>query len=310
MPTASNRWISLVLTCAGLALFSSGCASEAESQVVVEPGGPGAPAETVQVRTTSGSASTLLATAKARNAAAVQQAAADDVRVRPTSDGRSFWLEYVPAACQGAARASDPCPVLVSLHGHDGWAYQDYAAWRPFLQDHPYRLVSLQWWFGSGEAPSSYYADREMYPQVERALRMLHAERGQVVLHGFSRGSTHTYGLAALDHARGSDWFGAVISNAGRMYDDLPENAAITRGELGSAPFAGIDWAFFCADGDRESPGDACEHMAASERWVVAQGATSLGIVRDSTGEHGGMHRHAANADVILDRIDAALAST
>ncbi len=105
-------------------------------------------------------------------------------QILPMPDGRSFYLFSQPAP--GA-------PIIVTLHGHASWAYDEYYLWHEAATKHGYGILAVQWWFGKGEEISDYYTAEALYPMLETIFHDLGIAPGRVVFHGFSRGSAMSY---------------------------------------------------------------------------------------------------------------------
>ena len=58
----------------------------------------------------------------------------------PTSDGRSFIVWWQPDNFNPATDT-----VLVSLHGHGGWATKDFQVWHSHLKNRGYAFMAVQW---------------------------------------------------------------------------------------------------------------------------------------------------------------------
>lgn len=244
----------------------------------------------------------LLAQAQAANLERYQFAIEHGAQFVPTSDGRSFYLWWIPPGFDQAARR----PVIVTLHGHASWALDGFYLWQPYAAQRGYAILALQWWFGGGETTADYYQPVQMYPLLTTALTDYHVQPGQAVLHGFSRGSTNTYALAALDrpHAQA---FGLIISNSGGAAADYPPNAEILQGRQGPQPFQGAHWVMYCGEKDPNPERDGCPAMRAARDFVTQYGATVELLIDDPAGDHGGFHRNADNVNAALDVADRVL---
>src|SRR5262245_26725890 len=93
--------------------------------------------------------------------------AARPAEVKPTADGRSFWVI--------SAAEERPTQWIVSVHGAGkparGFAVDDLAVWRPHLKDRRIGLLCLQWWLGTGDKASDFYSPREIYREIEARLQ-------------------------------------------------------------------------------------------------------------------------------------------
>lgn len=216
-----------------------------------------------------------------------------------TSDGKSFYVLWTPKGFDQAQLR----PMIVTLHGHASWAFDEFFIWQPYAEQRGYGILALQWWFGGGEAINDYYLPREMYPLFEQVLRNQAIEPGKVLFHGFSRGSANSYALTALDRQK-SRFFGLTVSNAGGAAKDFPPNAAIINNEFGAMPFKGAHWVLYCGGKDPNPERDGCVGMQAASKFVISYGAIVDLFIEDPTGDHGGFHRNPANVNKALDVFD------
>jgi hypothetical protein len=139
---------------------------------------------------------------------------ADAARLKPeiraTSDGKSYVLIW-----KGSA---SPKRWIASLHGAGrparGFATDDLVVWHPHIKDRSVGLVCLQWWLGAGDGLRDFYTPDQIYRELDRLLESLGAKNGDVMLHGFSRGSANSYTVAALDAGRGKKYFSPLATSA------------------------------------------------------------------------------------------------
>ncbi len=234
--------------------------------------------------------SPVLARARAAVPDAVAAAEQAGARVIPADRG-AFTLAWEP-----------PTPAertLVSLHGHAGWAHEDLRVWLPHARKHGFRLLAVQWWVGTRDETPDYLDPDALYRTIDDALRQVGARPGAVLLHGFSRGATLTYALAAMDPRHGR-WFGAVVANAGGAHLDFPPTAQVDRGRYGPRPYAGQDWVLFCGGRDPDPKLNGCPAMRTTERWIEEKGATAT-LLADEAADHGGFHRNPDNVRRALE---------
>lgn len=218
-------------------------------------------------------------------------------QILPTDDGKSFYVLWLPPNSDPA----NPPPMIVTLHGHGSWAFDEFFLWHSYAAERGYGILALQWWFGQGETASDYYTPEEMYSIFESVLSANHVQPQTVLFHGFSRASANTYGLTALDRASGNDYFLLTISNAGRAADDYPINQSIEQGVYGSQPFANTHWFMVCGMNDPNPDRDGCPAMRSTRDWVTQFGGSVDLLIEDPNGDHGAFHRNPDNVDAALD---------
>jgi len=239
----------------------------------------------------------LLQQAQTADPERYQFAVEKGAQILPTTDGKSFYVLWLP---EGSDPSSPP-PMIVTLHGHGSWAFDGFFLWHPYAAERGYGILALQWWFGGGEDVTDYYLPNEMYPLIGNILRANRVQPQTVLLHGFSRGSTNTYGLTALDRASGNIFFLLTISNAGGAARDFPINQSIDQGEFGSQPFADTHWVMVCGMKDPNPDRDGCPAMRATRDWVTQYGGTVDLLIEDPNGDHGAFHRNPDNVNAALD---------
>lgn len=250
------------------------------------------------------SAYRLLQQARASSPERARYAEEAGATARFTDDGRSFLLLWLPRW----ARSPADVPMIVTLHGHGSWAYDELFLWRDAAERRGYGVLALQWWFGRGESPADYYEPREVYPLLERLLRGAGVPAGRTLLHGFSRGSANLYGVVALDRTAGSRLFALAVANAGGASSDFPVNAEVDRGVFGPAPFAGSRWVTACGARDPNPDRDGCPAMRRTGDWIRRLGGTVELAIEDPDGGHGAFHRNPANVESALDAFARLLA--
>ena len=234
----------------------------------------------------------LLAQAKEADQQKYQEFVAHGGKIVETEDGRSFYLLLSP---------SPDAPIVVSLHGHDAWAFDDYSAWAKELSQKGYGLLALQWWFGQGNSPRDYYSPQELYRLLEQALRKEGLTGRKLLLHGFSRRAANIYGVVALDRRTGNNFFPVIIANSGQAATDFPINQDIDRGKFGSSAFAGTHWVLFCGGKDPNPDQSGCAGMARTKTWIEDKGGRVDLFINDPTAGHGGFHRNPQNVAKALN---------
>ncbi len=236
------------------------------------------------------------------NPARYQQALRQGAQILVTPDLRSFYVIWLPDGMTPATARG----MIVTLHGHSSWATDEFILWQPYAARRGFGIIALQWWFGGGDHNSEYYAPDEMSPLIETILRDQGVRQGTVLLHGFSRGSTNTYALTAMDRA-GSGFIRMTVANAGGATVDYPPTMAVTNGAYGPAPFAGTRWVLFCGGKDPHPERDGCPAMARTQRWLVQLGGRIQRTIEDPASGHGGFHRNPVNIEAALDAFDRLL---
>ena len=180
----------------------------------------------------------LIEKAKQQRMPRVRYALENGAEVGLTSDGKSFYLLWFPEGYS----AQNPPPMVATMHGHDGWAFEDFYVWHRFLKERGYGLLAIQWWLGEGEGTNDYLKPNEIYRTFDEVFRKLGVKPGTAMLHGFSRGSANIYPVAALDRSTGNNYFSLFIANAGRANSNYPPVHEIEQRRFGTQPFAGTHW--------------------------------------------------------------------
>lgn len=239
----------------------------------------------------------LVQQAKAANPERYQYALEQSAQILPTSDGKSFYVLWLPEGSD----PSNPPPMIVTLHGHDSWAFDEFFLWHSYAAERGYGIIALQWWFGGGETNSDYYQPREIYNVFDTALREQKIKAGTVLFHGFSRGSANSYGVTALDRDSKNNYFALTISNSGKAESDFPINGEIAQGKFGAKPFANTHWVMVCGMKDPFPDLTGCPAMRETRDWVTQYGGTVDLLIEDPNGDHGAFHRNPDNVNAALD---------
>ncbi|MBI5350426.1 MAG: hypothetical protein HZB77_14105 [Chloroflexi bacterium] len=232
---------------------------------------------------------------------AVQQGA----KFVTTPDSKSFYVLWYPS---GSSESSRP-PMIVTLHGHGSWAFDEFYLWQPYAAKRGYGIIALQWWFGGGETTNDYYQPQEIYRIFDTALREQKIKAGTVLFHGFSRGSANSYGVTALDRDSKNNYFALTISNAGKASSDFPINGEIAQGKFGAKPFTNTHWVMVCGMKDPNPDRDGCIGMEEARKWVTQYGGAVDLFIQDPNGDHGAFHRNPNNVNAALDVFDKILKS-
>lgn len=206
--------------------------------------------------------------------------------------GKSFAAVYSPS--------DHPSRWIVSLHGHDGFATDDIAVWSRHLEGRDVGLVALQWWRGKGERMQDYLTPPEIYRAIDELLPELGASPGDVLLHGFSRGSAVIYAVAALDAAH-KRYFSTIIASSGAVQLDYPPSGEIEKGRFGEKPFGGQNWITSCGERDQNPERDGCPAMRRTAEWIKGKGGNVALQIEDPDGGHGALVTNSANAKRVLD---------
>lgn len=217
--------------------------------------------------------------------------------VWPTSDGRSFLVVY---------RASKaPTRWIASLHGAGkparGFATDDLVAWSPHLRGRDVGIICLQWWKGTGDRTEDFLRPEEVYRELDVALARVKAKEGECLLHGFSRGSTNTFAVMALDHGRGKKYFSLAVAHSGGVALDYPPTRRLLAGDYGESPLKGTRWITVAGGKDPNAERDGIAGMRRTAQWLKEQGAEVKLSIEDTKYGHGALHLNPGNAKRVLD---------
>lgn len=223
-------------------------------------------------------------------------------RFLPTPDGKSFYILWYPDGTD----PMNPPPMIVTLHGHGSWAFDEFHLWQPHIAKAGYGIIALQWWFGQGEKMDDYYLPREIVHNMTAILRELKIGPHKIMAHGFSRGSANIYGVTVLDNQ--SDKFILLtVANAGKAGTDFPINRDIQNGLFGPRPFEGTHWITFAGALDPHPDRDGIAGMREAQGWIKRFGGTIDCAIEDEKAGHGGFHRNPANIKTALDTFNKLL---
>ncbi len=242
----------------------------------------------------------LIDKARQEEAPRVRYALENGAQVELTPDGKSYYLLWFP---EGTGPENPP-PMVATMHGHDGCAFVDFFVWHHLLKARGYGLLAIQWWLGTGEGINDYLLPHEVYRVIDEAFRALHVQPGTALLHGFSRGSTNTYAVAAMDRQLHNDYFALIIANAGKANSNYPPTREIEQGRFGDQPLAGSHWVTFAGGKDPNPERDGIQGMRETGKWIQRYGGTVELAIEDPDSGHGGFHRNPKNCDLALDVFD------
>jgi hypothetical protein len=240
-------------------------------------------------------AQALLNQARAANPQRFQYALDQGATVLPTSDGRSFYLLWYPAGVSGRNQ-----PLIATLHGSTSWAFDEFFLWHPEASKAGYGMLALQWWFGAGEGVDDYYTPAALHAELRAALGRQGNREGSALLHGFSRGASNIYGVAALDRQSKDRFYAMFLANSGGASPDFPANSAVSRGDFGYNAFSGAYWMMFCGGQDPNPDRDGCPAMHRTSDWVGLYGGVTDLFIEDAGAGHGGFHQTPAHIQSAL----------
>lgn len=228
-----------------------------------------------------------------------QYSVTNGVFVGATPDNNSFYLQWFPL---NATPANSP--LLVTLHGTGGTAFDEFYLWHQFAAAHGVGIIAIQWYRGAAAlSPYDYFGDVAIYRDIDTALTRIQYPSGNAFFHGFSRGSEISYAVAFRDvwPPNGKNYFCTIMSNSGRVEPDTTFlYAQIDAGMYGHNFYNGKKWGMFCGGLDVGIFSN-CTSMNNSKLWVEANnGVVDLFISDDSLG-HGGFQLTPAYVDSALN---------
>lgn len=242
-----------------------------------------------------GSPVTMVGQAAAQDAERVTFAqsigATMDISVMPST----FALTWVPP--EGAQG------VIVTLHGHSAFAYDELYLWYPYAKERHLAIVAVQWWDTLFESEADYLPASYVYTVVTDSLKKhFGTAPPPVVLHGFSRGSAQIFGVAACDAASASPVVKGVIANSGGVEAEYPATLAVEKGTYGQTPYAGQKWVLACGGNDPQPDRSGCPAMERTQPWLEKYGADVV-ILEDAQAGHGGFQKNTRLVAQALDRL-------
>lgn len=265
--------------------------------------GTSTPTSVLKTRHLEDSALTL---AKADNPDAYTFTTSHNAEIVSLDQGNTYGVWWQPENFDPATST-----IIVSLHGHGGWATQDFSVWYPNLAQRNYAYFGLQWWLGRSLENDGYYDIPEMYELIVTGLKEKGITSGNIVFQGFSMGGARSYGVALLDKLSANPLFDVSIANSGPWEDNYPMYADVLAGKYGEQPFAGTTWMLFCGAKDvNEHPQtpeltNVCDGMDHTNDVLTQYGGTVAYFLKDPAGEHGSLMRLQSNFDAMFDEVDA-----
>lgn len=241
----------------------------------------------------------LIEQAKSQSAKRVNYAVENHATVALTPDGKSFYVLWLP---EGASPENPP-PMIVTIHGHGSWAFDEFFLWHKAAKERGYGILAIQWWLGKGEKFQDYLTPQEIYQVIDDVLTAEHIKPGTVLFHGFSRGSANSYAVAGIDRhtGTGKDYFALIVANAGKPGLDFPPNRDIEEGRFGPEPLKGTHWVTFAGGRDPHPDRSGIQGMREAGEWIRKYGGVVDRAIEDENADHGGFHRNPDNMRVALD---------
>lgn len=235
--------------------------------------------------------------AVAQDSLMVQYALNAGAQIIATTDDSSFYIQWFPA---GPIPAN--MPVIVTLHGSNGFAFHEFYNWHQQAMQHGCGIIAIQWWRGNNAiAPNDYFNDARLYEFIDTALSRINYPPGKAFFHGFSRGSSRSYGVIFNDSHGGQNYFCTALSNAGQADSLYPLYDSIYNNYFGSNVFLGKRWALYCGANDSNPTQSGCPAMNYTQNWLIAQGATVDVFFQDPIGDHNGFNDTTIYKDSILN---------
>ncbi len=236
---------------------------------------------------------------QAENQCAVRMryALENNADVEFTDDGKSFYLLWFPEDTV----SGNPPAMIVSLHGHGSWAFDEFYLWHQAAKERGYGILAIQWWLGQGERLQDYLTPHEIYSVINQVLMREYVEPQTVLFHGFRRGSANSYAVAAMDRKTGKNYFALIVANAGKPGIDFPPNRDIEQGRFGPAPLQGTHWVTFAGGRDPNPERDGIYGMREAAEWIRKYGGVVDLMIEDKNADHGGFHRNPDNMRFAID---------
>ena len=227
----------------------------------------------------------------------VQSAIDNGAEILPTPDGNSFYVTWFPEGVTPSL-----CPVIVTLHGSDGNAFNRFYEWRTEAQKYNCGIIALQWYRGDAAVdPDNYFNDTVIYTDIDYALTKINYPAGKALLHGFSRGASRSYAIAFEDLYGGKNYFCDVMSNAGNPDSSYALYHDIYKGDYGTHLFSGKHWSLYCGGQDPNTTGSGCVGMTNANNWLISEGASVDIFIQDANLGHEGFATSPAYIDSVLE---------
>lgn len=287
-----------------IVLIGAGCGTnEKEKEVAQQPSTASALcSESIKVSKVP--AGDVLSLAQTAEPEAYDFVESSNAEIVPVNNGRTFAVWWQPEDFDPAEDL-----VIVSLHGHGGWATTDFQVWYPELEKRGYAFVGIQWWFGRSLEDIGYDEPGMIYQNIKEVLSAKGIPAGHIVFQGFSMGSARSYGVALYDNLCGEKYFGVSIANSGPWEDNYPLYKKVLAETYGSKPFAGTNWILFCGekDDDEFGLGHVCDGLQDSYYRLTELGGSVDLFLRDPEGDHGSFMRNQENLTAGLDAAEEVL---
>ncbi|MFN8286488.1 MAG: T9SS type A sorting domain-containing protein [Chitinophagales bacterium] len=236
--------------------------------------------------------------AYAQDSLMVQYAINNGAEILPTPDGYSFYIKWFPAGA-----SVNNTPLIVSLHGSDGYAFHEFYSWHQRAELKGCGIIALQWFRGHSSAtPNTYFTDDTIYNYLDAALSAISYPSDKAMYHGFSRGSARSYAIVLKD-IQGKNYFCTIMSNSGGMDSSYPFYQQINANIFGTQPYTGKKWNLFCGGQDPNPYESGCPAMEATKSWLESRGATVDVFIQDAGLGHNGFQLQSSSAykDSVLE---------
>lgn len=229
-------------------------------------------------------AQTIYDSCNVHNPGNVSYALTNGVQVISTPDSSTFYLQWFPTGA-----TPNTTPLLVTLHGSKGNAFNEFKNWHTTLQLHNCGIIALQYnkYTDIYDFSNGYFHDDSIYSYIDSALTKINYPSNKALLHGFSLGSARTYAVIYNDIQSGKNYFCTTISNAGKIDLTYPFYSFIN-----TIPnvFLGKHWNLFCGPPEPPYTGGACDGQDFTQTWLQSKGAIVDIYIQDSLLGHNGFN--------------------
>jgi hypothetical protein len=224
----------------------------------------------------------------ANTPANVTYALSNGAQIISTPDQNSFYLQWFPA---GAIPSQTP--LVVTLHGSKGNAFNEFKSWHSAAQSHHCGVIAIQYnkYTNILDYANGYFHDDTIYSYIDSALTRIAYASQRALLHGFSLGSARTYAVIYNDMQSGKNYFCTTISNAGKIDLTYPLYAQL---DTKTNVFAGKHWNLFCGPPEPPIIGGACDGLDFTQTWLKSKGAIVDIYIQDSLLGHNGFQQAAS----------------
>lgn len=232
----------------------------------------------------SSAAQAIYDSCNVHNPGNVSYALTNGVQVLLTTDSSTFYLQWFPTGA-----TPNTTPLLVTLHGSKGNAFNEFKNWHTTLQLHNCGIIALQYnkYTDIYDYSNGYFHDDSIYSYIDSALTKINYPSNKALLHGFSLGSARTYAVIYNDIQSGKNYFCTTISNAGKIDLTYP-----LYNYINSIPnvFLGKHWNLFCGPPEPPYTGGACDGLDFTQTWLQGKGAIVDIYIQDSLLGHNGFN--------------------